>query len=215
MSATGPEENRVPDDTTTGGDVTTDQTGPSRTRIIAARILVVLGVVLVVISLFANFVKREALDEETFRGTSQELIANDAIRDQVAATMVDQLYANVDVAARLQERLPKNLQPLAAPIAGLSREAIDRAARELLARPRVQNLFVNASSLAQAQVVKVLEGDTTRLETTGGNVVLDLHPLVVQLGDRFGFLGNVSETLPPTPAGSPSSSRTSSTRPRA
>ena len=197
MSATGPEENRVPDDTTTGGDVTTDQTGPSRTRIIAARILVVLGVVLVVISLFANFVKREALDEETFRGTSQELIANDAIRDQVAATMVDQLYANVDVAARLQERLPKNLQPLAAPIAGLSREAIDRAARELLARPRVQNLFVNASSLAQAQVVKVLEGDTTRLETTGGNVVLDLHPLVVQLGDRFGFLGNVSETLPP------------------
>ena len=111
--------------------------------------------------------------------------------------MVDQLYANVDVAASLQERLPKNLQPLAAPIAGLSREAIDRAARELLARPRVQTLFVNASSLAQAQVVKVLEGDTTRLQTTGGNVVLDLHPLVVQLGDRFGFLGNVSETLPP------------------
>ena len=174
----------------------THQAGLSRTRIIAARILVVLGVVLVFVSLLANFVKREALDEETFRGTSQELIANEDIRDQVAATMVDQLYANVDVAARLQERLPDNLQPLAAPLAGLSREAIDRAARELLARPRVQNLFVNASSLAQAQVVKVLEGETTRLETTGGNVVLDLHPLVVQLGDRFGFLGDVSE-LPP------------------
>ena len=46
-------------------------------------------------------------------------------------------------------------------------------------------------------MVKVLEGDTTRLQTTGGNVVLDLRPLVVQLGDRFGFLGNVSDTLPP------------------
>src|SRR5207344_3513609 len=90
MSAAGPSAKRVPDDTTTGGDVSTDQTGPSRTRIIAARILVVLGVVLVVISLFANFVKREALDEETFRGTSQELIANQDIRDQVAATMVEQ-----------------------------------------------------------------------------------------------------------------------------
>ena len=177
--------------------MTTDQEGPSRARIIAARTLVVVGVVLVVVSLFANFVKREALDEDTFRGTSQELIANEDIRDQVAATMVDQLYANVDVAARLQERLPDNLQPLAAPLAGLSREAIDRAARELLARPRVQNLFVNASSLAQAQVVKVLEGDTKRLDTTGGNVVLDLHPLVVQLGDRFGFLGNVADQLPP------------------
>ena len=191
----------------------THQAGPSRTRIIAARILVVLGVVLVFVSLLANFVKREALDEETFRGTSQELIANEDIRDQVAATMVDQLYANVDVAARLQERLPDNLQPLAAPLAGLSREAIDRAARELLARPRVQNLFVNASSLAQAQVVKVLEGET-RLETTGGNVVLDLHPLVVQLGDRFGFLGDVSE-LPPDAGRITILRWTSSTRPRA
>ncbi len=106
--------------------MTTDQTGPSRTRIIAARILVVLGVVLVVISLFANFVKREALDEETFRGTSQELIANDDIRDQVAATMVDQLYANVDVAARLQERLPE--EPAAA--RGAARRALARGDRQ-------------------------------------------------------------------------------------
>ncbi len=176
--------------------MTTDQTGPSRTRIIAARILVVLGVLLVVVSLFANFVKREALDEETFRGTSQELIANEDIRDQVAATMVEQLYANVDVAGRLETAAG---EPAAA--RGAARGALARGhrpgARELLARPRVQTLFVDASSLAQAQVVKVLEGDTTRLQTSGGNVVLDLRPLVVQLGDRFGFLGDLSETLPP------------------
>jgi hypothetical protein len=153
--------------------------------------------VLLVVSLFANFVKREALDEDTFRQTSQELVANDEIRDQVAATMVEQLYANVDVAARLEARLPENLQPLAAPLAGLSREAIDRAARELLGRPRVQRLFVASASLSQEQVVKVLEGETTALQTAGGNVVLDLRPLVVQLGDRFGFLGDLSEQLPP------------------
>jgi hypothetical protein len=114
--------------------------------------------------------------------------------------MVDELYSNVDVAARLEARLPDNLQGLAAPIAGLSREAMDRAATELLARPRVQSLFVTSASIAQTQVVKVLEGDTTRVSTEGGNVVLDLRPLVVQLGDRFGFLGNVSETLPPEAA---------------
>ncbi len=174
--------------------------GPSRKRVIAARALVVLGVVLVVVSLFANFVRREALDHETFRDTSEELIANPAIQDQIAATMVDQLYANVDVSARLQQRLPDNLQPLAAPLAGLAREALDRAARELLARPRVQNLFVDAASLAQAQMVRVLEGGGPRLQTESGNVVLDLRPLVVQLGDRFGFLGNVDETLPPDAA---------------
>jgi hypothetical protein len=174
--------------------------GPSRTRVIAARALVVLGVLLVVISLLANFVRREALDRDTFRDTSQELIANEAIRNQVAATMVDQLYSNVDVAGVLQQRLPENLQPLAAPLAGLGREAIDRGAQELLARPRVQALFVQASSLAQAQVKRVLEDETPRLQTTNGNVVLDLRPLVVQLGDRFGFLGDLDQSLPPNAA---------------
>jgi hypothetical protein len=174
--------------------------GPSRGRIIAARALVVLGVLLVMVSLLANFVRREALDRDTFRDTSQQLIANEDIRNQVAAAMVDQLYANVDVAGMLEQRLPDNLQPLAAPLAGLGREAIDRGAQELLARPRVQNLFVEASSLAQEQVRRVLEDQTPRLETTNGNVVLDLRPLVVQLGDRFGFLGNLDQSLPPNAA---------------
>jgi hypothetical protein len=174
--------------------------GPSRARIITARVLVVLGVVLVIVSLLANFVRREALDRDSFRDTSQQLIANEDIRNQVAATMVDQLYSNVDVAGVLQQRLPDNLQALAAPLAGLGREAIDRGAQELLARPRVQSLFVDASSLAQTQVKRVLEGDTPRLQTSNGNVVLDLRPLVVQLGDRFGFLGNLDQQLPPDAA---------------
>ncbi len=169
---------------------------PSRTRIILARLLVVLGLVLLVVSLLSNWVKREALERETFRSTSQELIAEPAIQNQLAQTMVEQLYANVDVSAQLEQKLPPNLQALSAPIAGLSRELIDRAATELLQRPRVQSLFVSAASLAQSQTVRVLEGDTTRLQTTGGNVVLDLHPLVERLGDRFGFLP-ASQQLPP------------------
>jgi hypothetical protein len=190
--------------TTTGEPPTTpaapSPAGPSRGRIIAARALVVLGVVLVMVSLLANFVRREALDSDTFRDTSQELIANEDIRDQVAAAMVDQLYANVDVAGVLEQRLPNNLQPLAAPLAGIGREAIDRGARELLSRPRVQRLFVESSSLAQEQVRRVLEDDTPRLQTSDGSVVLDLRPLVVQLGDRFGFLGNLDQSLPPDAA---------------
>jgi hypothetical protein len=174
----------------------TPPSGPSRGRIIAARTLTVIGVLLVVVSLLANWVKREALDKDTFRSTSQELIAEPAIQQQLAQTMVDQLYANVDVSQQLAKKLPPNLEPLAAPIAGLSRELIDRAALELLQRPRVQTVFVTAASVSQAQVIKVLKGETTRLDTANGDVVLDLHPLVVQLGDRFGVLGNVSDQLP-------------------
>jgi hypothetical protein len=172
----------------------TPSPGPSRARIITARVLVVLGVLLVVVSLLSNWVKREALDKETFRSTSEELIAHPEIQTQLAQTMVDQLYANVDVSKQLEGKLPSNLQALAGPISGLSRELIDRGASELLQRPRVQDLFVTAASVSQSQVVKVLEGDTSRLQTTGGDVVLDLRPLVIQLGDRFGVL---TSQLPP------------------
>lgn len=174
----------------------TPPAGQSRGRIVAARILVVVGVLLTVVSLLANFVKREALDPSTFKQTSSELIANPTIRDQVAATMVEELYANVDVSAQLQEKLPSNLQGLAGPIAGISREVADRAATELLARPRVQDIFIRATAVSQRQLVDVLHGNTDVVSTSNGNVVLDLRPLVLRLGDRFNFVDNLADRIP-------------------
>ena len=168
----------------------------SRGRVIVAHILVVIGILLVVVSLLANFVKREALDESNFKQTSEELIANDTIRNQVAATVVDALYSNIDVSTELKDQLPSNLKGLSGPIAGLSRELADRAARELLQRPATQQLFVTASSAAQKQLIAVLDGDTRVVETTGGNVVLDIRPLVLKLGDRFQFVSNLAERVP-------------------
>ena len=170
--------------------------GPSRGRIVAARILVVLGVLLTVVSILAVFVKREALDDDTFRRTSSELIANDTIRAEVATEMADALYANVDIAGILEEKLPKDFKGLAGPITGISQEYAARAADELLARPRVQDLFVEATVLAQGRLVNVLHGDTAVLETSGGDVVLDLRPLVLRLGDRFSFVEDLADRVP-------------------
>jgi hypothetical protein len=168
----------------------------SRGRAIAARILAVVGVVLVVVSLLANFVKREALDQGNFRHTAEELVANDVIRDQLALAMVDALYRNVDVSQELEDQLPSNLKRLSGPIAGVSRDLAERGAREVLERPRVQRLFVTAASAAQAQLIEVLEGDTEVLDTTNGNVVLDIRPLVLALGERFSFVDNLGSRIP-------------------
>ncbi len=168
----------------------------SRGRVIGARALLVVGVLLTVISILSTYVKREALDPDRFRQTSQELIANPAIQEQVAAELVDAFYANVDISAELSGKLPDNLQGLAAPIAGISRELADRAAQDLLARPRAQETFVELASFSQKQLVKVLHGDTAAVSTSDGNVVLDLRPLVLKLGDRFGFVSNLAEKVP-------------------
>ena len=162
--------------------------GPSRTRIIIARVLTVIGILLIVISVMANYVKREALDTSNFRGTSRQLIADPTIRDQVALTLVDRLYSSTDVAASLKQKLPENLQPLAVPIAGLVRSAAVAAAKELLSRPRVQDLFVAAASKAQATFIAVLDKKEGVLKTTNGEVVLDLRPILTQLGDRFNIV---------------------------
>jgi hypothetical protein len=93
-----------------------------RGRIVLARTLTVIGILLVVVTILANFVKRTALDESHFRDSARMIVADPTIRDQLALTMVDALYSNVDVQSALADRLPKDLK-------GLRRSPAPRAPR--------------------------------------------------------------------------------------
>ena len=166
-------------------------------RITIARILVVLGVLFVVLSLLAAYIRFQALDNDTVRNTAGEMIADDKIREQVAATLVEQLYANVDVAAELEQRLPSQTKPLAGPIAAGLREFSDRAANEMLERPRVQALWVESVARAHQQLLNVLEDDTGPVSTENGAVVLDLQPLMIQLGERVAIIGQAAQRFGP------------------
>jgi hypothetical protein len=166
-------------------------------RMLLARILVVVGALLAVVSLLAAYVRFEALDTDTVENTAGELIADDAIRNQVAATLVDQLFANVDVEGLLDERLPAQQKGLAGPIAGAVRMGAEPVAERLLERPRVQELWVRSVTQAHRALINVLEGDTRALETEGGNVVLNLRPLIIQFGDRIAIVGSIDDRLDP------------------
>lgn len=155
-----------------------------------------IGVLLLVVSILSTFVKREALDTGRFEQTSQALIADPAIQQQVAAVLVEAFNENVDVSSELEGKLPENLQGLAGPLAGISAGLVDQLASELVTRPRAQEAFVRLSSASQQELVKVLHGDTEVLDTSDGNVVLDLRPLVLRLGDRFGFVTNLADRVP-------------------
>jgi len=164
---------------------------------IAARILVVLGVLFVFLSLLAAYIRFQGLDTETVSNTAGELIQDEAVREQVAASLVDALYTNVDVQKELEQRLPPQTKALAGPAAAGLRAFSDRAAVQLLERPRVQALWVNSVTQAHRQLLKVLDDDVRGVSTENGAVVLDLRPLVVSLGDQVAIVGNVSERLGP------------------
>ncbi len=184
----------MPDASATGP---VDPSTASRSHLIAARILAVVAVLLTVVSVYANFAKREALDPSHFRETSRKLIADATVRDRLAARLVDDLYANVDVPGALRGRLPANLRPLAGPIAGSVRDAAEQAARRLLEEPRVQDAFVAASMAAHRQFIALLNDDFTLLRTSGGKVVLDVRPLDVGLGNRFSLVPDLDARIPP------------------
>lgn len=180
--------------------MTTETASPapraSRGRLVLARTLVVLGVILATISLISGYLRWQVFDSDTFEDTAAQLLASEPIRAQVAGTLVDQLYANVDVQAELEAQLPADQKGLAAPLAGALRSLGERTAYQLLGRPRVQALFVTAAVNARQQADDALSDDLGPLETQNGVIVLDLHAALIELGSQLSFLGELEGRIP-------------------
>jgi hypothetical protein len=159
------------------------------------RTLVVVGALFTILSLLAGYVRFQALDTDSVGDIASDLIADPEIRDQAAATLVEQLFATVDVEAALDERLPPDQRGLAGPIAGAVRLGADRAAQRLLERPRAQELWVRTIEATHRNLLRILEDETGPVSTEGGDLVLDLQPLVIQLGEQVAVIGRIDERL--------------------
>jgi hypothetical protein len=149
-------------------------------------------------SVLTTWVDRQMLDNQAWEDASADLIEDPQVRDSLSVYLVDQLYGNVDVAAGLEERLPTNLKPLAAPLAGALRQPSTDAVNRLLDSPRIQQLWINASSAAQQKLTNVLENETGAGITTGNGVVtVDLGELVKSLGAELGLPAAALDRIPP------------------
>jgi hypothetical protein len=151
--------------------------------------LVVVASVIAFLAVFAVWANRQLLETDTWTETSTKLLEDEEIRSQVASTMVDALYANVDVQAELQGALPPRLQPLAGPAAAGLRELSLRLANQALERPRVQQLWEDANRNAHQTLIDVVRhgGDE--------DVTLDIGTITAQLGQQLGV--DVAGKLPP------------------
>ena len=129
--------------------------------------LIVVASLIGLASILTTWVHRQMLDNQSWEDASAELIQDQQVRDAVSVFLVASLYDNVDVAAGLEERLPENLKPLAAPVAGALREPATDAVERLLDAPRVQQLWINANAVAHEKLVNVLENKTGHGISTG------------------------------------------------
>ena len=105
-----------------------------RTRTILAWVLFAVGTLVILVGSLTLWVRRQALDTDSWVKTSSQLLEDDDVRAALSVYIVDQLYANAEPQEVLEQQLPENLQGLAGPIAGALRQPAVEGDRE--GRPR-------------------------------------------------------------------------------
>jgi hypothetical protein len=185
--------------------ITVDQpavahTGPPplvRGRKIAIWALIVVASIITLLSILTVWVNRQMLDPHSWHKASAQIIKDPAVQSALATELVNEMYANVDIAAELQKRLPKDFKQLADPAAAALRDPATRGVEFLLSQPRFQTLFVQASDVAHEKLVNVLENKTGfGIQTGNGVVTLDVTELLKQIGEALGVPTDALNRLP-------------------
>lgn len=159
--------------------------------------LIVLAAVVLLITSANTWVKRQMLDTDQWVDTAEELLADEDIRAALSQYVVDQLYTSVDVAAQLEERLPDDLDGLAAPIAAGLRDPATKAVDRILATQQAQDVWSRANRRAHETLMNILNDETRPgVSTTGGVVTIELRELVVRLADTLGLPDAVVDRIP-------------------
>ncbi|HEX5621417.1 MAG TPA: hypothetical protein VFX51_23530 [Solirubrobacteraceae bacterium] len=169
---------------------------PAVGRRIVATLLIALSALVALLAILAIWLNRQALNTDNWAKTSSELLEQPVIQQRLAARLTDELYASVDVEAALVDVLPPRAERLAGPIANALRTQVEKRANKALQRPDVQQLWVNANAAAHAQLMDVLEGGGTTVQTANGEVTLNLKDLLAKLQEQVGVGGRLRKVLP-------------------
>jgi uncharacterized protein YukE len=159
---------------------------PKRRHGVLVWSLVALASLLLILSITANWVQRAVLDTDQVVDTTDELLDDEDVQEQLSIYTVDQLYANVDVQGQLEQRLPSGAEALAAPAAAAARQLAVNAEQRALDSPRVQGLVSRAVGRAHAQFVNLIKDEDEFVATTGGEVTLEYGSVVADLAARLG-----------------------------
>ena len=150
----------------------TETPAPARTqrrgRTAAVWILLVVAGLLLLLSSFAIWINRVALNTGVFTDTSSSLLDDPAIRSAVANRAVDELFANVDVQAEVEKQLPSDFQGLSGPATAGLRQASYQIVDRALEQPAFQQLFRVTLEQTHKTLVQVLEGGGDRVSTSNG-----------------------------------------------
>jgi hypothetical protein len=162
-------------------------------HIVAA--LLVIATLVTFLAIFSIWVNRQALNTDNWVDTSTNLLQDEAVQARLSNYLADQLFADVDVQAELEQTLPPRLAPLAGPAAGALHQLAPQVAQRALDTPQFEALWGQANRTAHESLLKILNDEGTAVSTGGGEVTLDLRALLSQIGGQLG--GGIASKVPP------------------
>lgn len=160
------------------------------------RFVTILVGIVTVIAILSTWVDRQVFDTEQWGDTSLEMLQNQDIQKAVADYAVSELYANVDVDKELKEVLPGDTKDLSGVAAGALRQVADQGAQRALGDQRIQDLWRAANIQAHKTLIAVLEDKSDVLSTTGGEVKLQLQPLIIEIASQVGLGDQARDNIP-------------------
>jgi hypothetical protein len=171
-------------------DTTSDTAPPTpgkgkRWKRIVSVVLLVLGFLLVPLSAVAIWTHNQVTNTDRYVDTVSPLASNTDIQQAVATRAVDALFTNVDVAAEIEDALPKRAKFLGEPVANAMKGYATDVAEKLLASDQFQQLWDAANRRAHAQLVALLEDDPSKapgaVSIKDGKITLDLGQVIEKL----------------------------------
>ena len=125
---------------------------PVHAHRILVRVLLAVATVLAVLAVFAVWANRQALNADNWSNTSAAVLQDPAVKSQVAAYLVDELYANVDVAGELRDGAAAAARPARRPGGRRPAPALDADDRGA-ARPPARREGVEGGQPAHRRAV--------------------------------------------------------------
>ncbi|MFA9400923.1 MAG: SHOCT domain-containing protein [Acidobacteriota bacterium] len=160
------------------------------------RFLTILAGVITVLAILSTWVDRQLFDTEEWGNTSLKVLQQPEVQKALADYAVEELYDNVNVEAELKQVLPGDTKDLSGVAAGALRSVADKGAQQALGNQQVQDLWRQANETAQKTLVNIIEDESNVLETSGGEVTLELRPLIIEIADQIGLGKEANENIP-------------------
>lgn len=149
-----------------------------RFRRISVGILVLLVALLVPITAATAWVRHTVLNTNNYVNTVAPIASDPAVTEAVARTATDELFTALDPQQIVADALPPKASFLAAPITNGIKGFVQSQVNNVLNTAAFEQIWITANRVAHEALLKVLNGQAKALQTTNGEVVISLVPLL-------------------------------------